>query len=414
MSLFCTRQKLIIMKFKITLIVVLFYTFFSFTSNAQEIVDSKFGKGIFNVIAKDSSWSMKFATRMQFLSTSVLSANDPNSNEIDQNFLIRRARFKFNGFAFSPKLKYKFELGLSNRDISGASEFTRDAPRYILDAVVMWNFSPDWELWVGQTKLPGNIERVISSGNLQFVDRSLLNSRFNIDRDAGLQLRHKDKLGKKLVIREKIAISQGEGRNVTEGNQGGLQYTGRLEALPFGEFTSKGDYSSSDLKREATPKLMIAASYDHNNNAVRERSNQGDYMFLSDGSLYRTNINTLFADAIFKYQGFSFQGEYAMRDAKNAVATEEGGTATGDVVNVGNSLNLQAGYLLKNNLEFSGRYTTINLDNIAGGTNTDQYTLGASKYLVGHKLKVQSDLSYTTINNEGDNWMFRLQLDVHF
>lgn len=402
------------MKLKITLIAVLFCTCFSFTSSAQEVIDSKFGKGIFNVIAKDSSWSMKFATRIQFLSTSVLSANDPNSAEIDQNFLIRRARFKFNGFAFSPKLKYKFELGLSNRDISGGSQFTRDTPRYILDAVVMWNFAPDWELWVGQTKLPGNIERVISSGNLQFVDRSLLNSGFNIDRDVGLQLRHKDRLGKNMVIREKIAFSQGEGRNVTQGNEGGLQYTGRLEILPFGEFTSKGEYSSSDLKREPTPKLMVAATYDHNNNAVRERSNLGSYMFLADGSLYETNINTLFADAIFKYKGFSFQGEFARRDAEAAIAAEADGTATGDVVNVGNSLNVQAGYLLQSNWEFSGRYTTVSLDNIAGGTNTDQYTAGVSKYLSGHKLKVQSDLSYTTINNQGDNWMFRLQLDVHF
>lgn len=414
MLVLCTRQKLRIMKFKITLIAVLFCTCFSFTSNAQKVVDSKFGKGVFNVIAKDSSWSMKFATRMQFLSTSVLSANDPNSAEVDQNFLIRRARFKFDGFAFSPKLRYKFELGLSNRDISGGSEFTRNTPRYILDAVVMWNFAPDWELWVGQTKLPGNIERVISSGNLQFVDRSLLNSRFNIDRDAGLQLRHKDKLGKNFVIREKIAISQGEGRNVTQGNEGGLQYTARVEFLPLGEFTSKGDYSASDLKREPTPKLMASVNYDHNNNAVRERSNLGGYMFLSDGSLYETNINTFFADAVFKYQGFSLTGEFARRDAEAAIAREVDGTATGDVVNVGNSLNLQAGYLLPSNLEFSGRYTNVVLDAIAGGAKTDQYTLGASKFFAGHKLKVQSDLSYTTINNEGDNWMFRLQLDVHF
>lgn len=402
------------MNLKFPLIAVLFCTFLSFNANAQKVVDTKFGKGLVNVIAKDSSWSMKFATRMQFLSTSVLAANDPNSSEIDQNFLVRRARFKFNGFVYSTKLKYKFELGLSNRDISGGSEFTRNSPRQILDAVVMWNFAGNWELWAGQTKLPGNIERVISSGNLQFVDRSLLNSRFNIDRDAGVQLRHKDKLGKNFVIREKIAVSQGEGRNVTEGNQGGLQYTGRLEFLPFGEFTSKGDYSSSDLKREQTPKLMAAINYDHNNNAVRERSNLGGYLFLDDGSLFETNINTLFADAIFKYQGFSFQGEYAMRDAEDAVAVNADGTETGDVVNVGNSLNLQAGYLLPSNFEFSGRYTNIRLDDIAGGRDTDQYTLGASRYFVGHKLKLQSDLSYTTIGSEGDNWMFRLQLDVHF
>lgn len=402
------------MRFKITLFAVLFCTCFSFTSSAQQVVDSKFGKGVFNVIAKDSSWSMKFATRMQFLSTSILDANDETTSEIDQNFLIRRARFKFDGFAFSPKLRYKFELGLSNRDISGGSEFTRNTPRYILDAVVMWSFAPDWELWAGQTKLPGNIERVISSGNLQFVDRSLLNSRFNIDRDVGLQVRHKDKVGANFVIREKIAVSQGEGRNVTEGNEGGLQYTGRVEFLPFGEFIGKGDYSSSDLKREPKPKLMAAINYDHNNNAVRERSNLGRYMLLSDGSLYETNINTFFADAIFKYQGFSFQGEFAKRTAEDAIAVEVDGTATGDIVNVGNSLNLQAGYLLASNLEFSGRYTNVRLDDLAGGMDTDQYTAGVSKFFAGHKLKLQSDLSYTTIDGEGDHWMFRLQLDVHF
>jgi uncharacterized protein YdaL len=100
------------MRFKLTIFAVLFCTCFSFTTTAQTVVDSKFGKGVFNVIAKDSSWSMKFATRMQILSTSIHDANDETSSEIDQNFLIRRARFKFAGFAFSPKLKYKFELGI--------------------------------------------------------------------------------------------------------------------------------------------------------------------------------------------------------------------------------------------------------------------------------------------------------------
>ena len=403
------------MKFKATLFTVLFCLCFSFISQAQQVVDSPFGKGLLNLKAADNSWSLKVAPRVQILTTASIDANDPNSSEIDENFLIRRARLKFSGHAFSPKLKFKMELGLSNRDISGGNQFTRNTPRYILDAVVMWHFAPGWELWAGQTKLPGNIERVISSGDLQFVDRSILNSRFNIDRDVGLQLRHVDTIGRNFIIREKIAISQGEGRNVTEGNQGGLQYTGRLEFLPFGAFTGKkGDYTSSDMKREPKPKLMLAATYDHNNNAVRSRSNLGGYLFLADGSLFQTNINTFFADAIFKYKGFSFQGEFARRDAESAIARETDGTATGDVVNVGNSYNLQAGYLLESNWEFSGRYSTINLDAIAGGNLTEQYTLGVSKYLAGHKLKVQSDISYLTENATGDNWMYRLQLDVHF
>ena len=151
---------------------------------------------------------MKIGARMQFLSTNNWTIEDGSLNNPESNFSVRRARLKFNGFAFSPKLKYKIELGLSNRDISGASEFTSNAPRYILDAVVKWNFHENFELWFGQTKLPGNRERVISSGNLQQVDRSLLNSRFNIDRDLGIQLRHYFNLSERFVIKEAFSFAR--------------------------------------------------------------------------------------------------------------------------------------------------------------------------------------------------------------
>src|SRR5690606_40725738 len=149
--------------------------------------------------------------------------------------IFRRARLKFDGFAYSPKLRYKIELGFSGPDMDGASEFTGHAPNIIFDAVVMWEFYKNFKLWVGQTKLPGNRERVISSGNMQFIDRSILNSNFNIDRDVGFQLRHQFNASKNFVIREILAVSQGEGRNVITGNLGGHQYTGRLEVLPRSE-----------------------------------------------------------------------------------------------------------------------------------------------------------------------------------
>ena len=405
------RQKLkITMKLKITLSAFLLLCIFNV--NSQELDSPKFGKGLFNLVGKDSSWTMKVGTRMQFLAIS----NWEEGNKNEANFLVRRARLKFNGYAFSPNLKYKMELGLSNRDISGASEFTSNAPRYILDAVVMWNFAPGFELWFGQTKLPGNVERVISSGNLALVDRSLLNSRFNIDRDLGMQLRHTFNLTDKFVVREKLAISQGEGRNITSGNLGGHQFTGRVELLPFGTFKSKGDYSGGDLKREETPKLSLAATYDFNNNAVKNRSNQGSYMRIDgDTGFYETNITTIFVDAMFKYKGFSFMGEYASRDADDPFAENTDGSLTGDVVQVGDALNLQAGYLFKSNWAVTGRYTNIDWDkSITGRDAQSQYTLGVSRYIVGHKLKVQTDISHLEVNNGNNELMYRLQFDIHF
>jgi len=401
------------MKLKITIVAALLLAITSL--NAQEISDTSFGKGLINFVAKDSSFSVKFAPRFQVRSMSSWDHNGNQYGSPDHNFIVRRARLKFDGFAYSPKLKYKLELGLSNRDISGANDFNRNTPRYILDAVIMWNFSGNWELWAGQTKLPGNVERVVSSANLQLVDRSLLNSRFNIDRDLGVQLRHETNLGGDFLMREKFAVSQGEGRNVTEGNEGGLQYTARLEFLPFGTFKSKGDYSQSDLKREAKPKLMLGFTYNYNQDTVRERGFAGDYMIRTDGSIYETNQTTIFADAMFKYNGFSFMGEYAKRTADDEIATElDGLTPTGDLVLTGNALNLQAGYLFKSNYEIAARFTTLEYENVTGALPTEQYTLGVNKFVVGHKLKVQSDISYTTLDGNDDNITFRLGFDIHF
>ena len=398
---------------KIKLSLTLLMMSLSLLGLAQETQAPKFGKGLFNLVGKDSSWTMKVAARMQFLTVVDWDNQDGKYIDPQSEFTVRRARLKFDGFAYSPKLEYKLELGLSNDDISGASVYTGNAPRYILDAVVKWHFAKNLELWFGQTKLPGNRERVISSGNMQFVDRSLLNSRFNIDRDIGFQLRHHFNLTDSFIVKEIFALSQGEGRNITTGNLGGHQYTTRVELLPFGDFESDGDYSGGDLKREETPKLALGASYDYNNNAVKNRSNQGSYM-TNDIGFYETNINTLFIDAMFKYNGFSFMGEYANRDSKDPYAKNSDGSLTGSEVQVGNGLNLQAGYLFKTNWELAGRYTNIAYDKTITGRDVEnQYTLGVSKYIVGHKLKVQSDISYLDFGSN-DKLMYRLQFDIHF
>lgn len=399
------------MKYRILYVFIVYLCTFA---NAQEANAPKFGKGILNLTGQDSTWTMKIGLRFQFQALANWESQNDKLINPESNFLIRRSRLKFEGFAFSSDLQYKIELGLSNSDMSGGSEFTSNTPRYIYDAVLQWNFYENFELWVGQTKLPGNRERVISSANLQLVDRSLLNAEFNIDRDVGMQLRHHFNLFNNFIVKEIFAFSQGEGRNVTTGNIGGHQYTGRIELLPFGDFEGEGDYFGADLKREATTKLALGVSYDYNHNAVKTRSNMGDYMFTDTG-FHETDISTLFVDAMFKYQGFSFMGEYAHRDAEDPVAENSDGTLTGDVVQVGSGLNLQAGYLFKNNLEISGRYTNIELDSdITGKSPEDQYTLGVSKYLVGHKLKVQSDISYLSVDNSSDELMYRLQFEVHF
>ncbi len=129
----------------------------------------------------------------------------------------------------------------------------------------------------------------------------------------------------------------------------------------------------------------------------------------------RQILTTLFVDAMFKYEGFSLMAEYADREADDPFAKNSDGSLTGDEVQVGNGLNIQTGYLFPSNWEVSGRYTNIELDkNITGRDAENQYTFGVSRYIVGHKLKVQSDISLLQVENSNDNWMYRLQFDIHF
>ena len=384
----------------------------SFSLTAQEITENSFGNGIVNIEARDSSFSLKFGARFQSLYTSTWSGTNELQHQ-QTSFLIRRARLKFDGFAYSPRLEYKLELALSNRDISGGSAFTHNADRVVLDAVLKWNFAGNFELWGGQTKLPGNRERVISSGDLQFVDRSLLNSQFNIDRDMGIQLHHSFTLGENFIVTEALAVSQGEGRNVTTGNIGkGMQWTARAEIYPFGKFKKKGAYVGSDIYREETVKAAIGFTYNFNDEAVRSRSNLGSYM-ETDYGFFGSDIETYFIDAMVKYQGFSFMGEYAYRSADSTRALNSDGSEAGAIVNTGVGLNLQGGYLFPNNYEIAFRYTTINLNELSGYVD-EQYTIGLSKYIVGHKLKVQTDLSFGDVSESNvNNLLYRIQFDFH-
>ena len=390
------------------LFILLFICFSTFFSIAQDITNNSFGKGLINVLAKDSSWSSKVAFRFQ---TRYEGLYDYSDSSFTDRAFVRRARIKGSGYAFSPRLKYKFEYDVHNG--------------FVLDAVIKWNFAGNWTVWFGQTKLPGNIERVFSSQKLQLVDRSLLNSKFTLDRDAGGQLRHHFKIGSTFLVREIFAFSQGEGLN-QKPQSSGHGYTGRIELLPFGKFTKKGDYFATDLKREETPKLMLSATYDYNQKAMRTRGQMGSY--VSDEVLEDTlftglrDLESIFIDAHFKYKGFSFFGEYVNKVTRNGSAVLDGtfDDVLGEWTTVdlsyytGSAFNLQMGYLMKNNWEIAGRYTQVNPEKITLNNDINQYTLGFSRYVVGHNLKVQGDVSLTQEATKENVLMFRLQTEFNF
>ncbi|MCB0762785.1 MAG: porin [Flavobacteriales bacterium] len=383
-------------------ILVLLVTHLSVALNAQDWTSVPFGKGLINVYSQDSSWSAKISSRIQtrydglyVYTTDTAFKDDP----FHDRAYVRRARIKGEGHAYSPKVKYKFEYDV----LSGT----------VLDAVVKWNFVGNLSVWFGQTKLPGNVERVISSQKLQFVDRSMLNSKFNIDRDAGIQFRHHMKLGP-MLIREALAITQGEGLN-QKGFSSGHCYTGRIELLPMGEFTKKGDYYASDLAREAKPKIMLGFTYSYNVNAERTGGQLGSYTVNG-----MRDLQTIFADLVIKYKGISVMVEYADRQTNGTPITAGTWDSEGVLLSVdeafltGTALNAQLGYLFKSNWELAARYTQFNPNISLVADDATEYTFGISRYVVGHNLKVQADFTWIQEENNYDNMEVRLQTEFSF
>ncbi|NQD71443.1 porin, partial [Sphingobacterium shayense] len=355
-------------------------------------------KGI-QFLSKDSLFYTNFRFRMQnrLGFNNVLDGED--NNDLDAR--IRRLRMRVDGYIFTPKVSYSIQLAFTRSDQdfddTGVANIVRDA-------VVFYNLTDDFYISFGQNKLPGNRQRVNSSGQLQFADRSLVNSNFTIDRDFGMSFNLSKKLGG-MPINAKAAISTGEGR-VASGTDDGLAYTGRVEFLPLGNFTNDGDYSEGDLEREETPKLSIGGGYSYNDRTTREGGQTGRYVQNP------FTLKTAFADAIFKYSGFAYQVEYMRRDVDNAFniiddqLNKQDGSETEEThAFKGWGANQQASYLLDKGYEIATRYTYIKPhDQIRiVEDQVEVMELGLTKYIKAHRLKLQLNANYTVSNGDFGN-----------
>ncbi len=371
------------------------------TSNqvsAQAFDKSAYAKGL-KFTNADSSLYLKFALRMQNLVQVTKEVGKP----VKSRFLVRRFRLKFDGYLLSPRAVYKVEIGQSNIDVGGGGNL-------LLDAVLKYNVTENLWFWFGQTKLPGNRERVVSSQSLETVDRSLVNSFFNIDRDFGIQLRHHIKLGT-AIIKEEVALSLGEGRNFTSDLDGGYSYTGRIEFLPLGKFTSKGDYFLSDLKRERKPKIAFGVGVDYNEKAIREKGQRGTQLGFS------RSLSSVMADMIFKYRGFSTLVEWFDKRADDPFGAAEkllDPSITGTFY-TGSGYTGQASYTFKGNWACVGRFTSVAPDAETFLLDENQYTFGFSKFIVNHKFKVQTDFTfrdYRGVQPERYMWRFHMEIGL--
>lgn len=363
-----------------------------------------YGKGV-GLTSPDSLFQFNIRFRMQNRATFEFDEDEENSISAQ----IRRLRLRFDGFVGDPKFLYAIQLSFAPRDVGVIEE--GESINIIRDAVLFYRPNQNWNIGFGQTKLPGNRQRVNSSGALQLTDRTINNARFTIDRDFGLQVHYLSSKSKTFGYDIKAAISTGEGRNWIKTSDNNLAYTGRVELYPFGRFTKDGAFFEGDLARESTPKLFLGGTYHYNQKAQRTQGQLGNELFEPK------DLTSVHLDAMLKYNGWSFQTAYMSRDTKNALSIDPQGSQNQFVV-AGNGMDAQLSYLFRNNVELIGRFSESNPKSEIASLlpKATEFTMGITKYIWEHSFKMQAELTNSRLEfpsiETASNWYVRFQIEI--
>lgn len=354
------------------------------------VVDVGLGRGV-TIRTVDDQASLNVRARIQVRSTVV---DGPRDAETTTEMLVRRARLVFQGNAAGPAWTYYVQLSFANLDNEA------DLRLPLRDAYVTWSGGRGLNVRVGQMKVPFSRQRVVSSSALQMVDRSIVVSELNLDRDVGVQAFSKDLFGLGR-LGYAVGVFGGEGRNRL-GRRAGLLYTARLEAWPLGAFD---DFVEGDLQRRTAPRLAIGANVGYNQRTNRPRSTTGtpypggDVDYLHAG-----------ADGVFKWRGLSVTSEVMYRRAQTS--------ATNDAVpRSGWGAYLQGGYLLTTRTEITARISRLDARGATDPTFADanEAGVGVSRYLYGHDLKFQGDAFRVTDPARGRRaTQLRVQLQLFY
>lgn len=394
-------------------------------------IKASHGSKGFRLETRDGKWQTNLQWRAQFRFTNPSSGDPRQLSSFDDasqsTFEARRLRMKIGGHGYQPWLKYYFEVDLQpSRDVDDSSSA---ASARVIDwriDVAKW----DWGgIRVGQWKIDYNRERSDSSGRQQFVERSIVNRVFTIDRQVGIQLRGHAFKNTPADIKYYLGAFTGEGRGVrnTDNNlllAGRIQWNFLGRDLPLRQ-------TDVEFTESPTGSFAIAASTTRGSCTRWSSSGCGNldgFAKAADAEVGQFEIEQAVQEFAFKYRGFSVQQELHRKTVKDRVAGEEYDLTGGYI---------QSGYFFHHMfpsfpepLELAVRYAFVEEPNAGAGPDGDladpnidndreELTVGANWFFNGHNNKLTLDYSHLTLDDnmmnrdESENRV-RLQWDVSF
>ena len=328
------------------------------------------------------------------------------ANEHDLRF--RRARFKTAGHILRPWIRYATEY-----DLVG----TRMLDMRV--TVQKW----EWlQFRFGQWKTEFGRERVSSSGRQEFVERSIVNRQFTVDRQKGFMVMGRVKNGTRADSRYYAGVFTGNGRGFRSSGAGRLNNRDGsplwVTRYQWNFLKDDPGFSQSDLEYHRAPVAAIAIG------ALSNRSRFTRFSGSGGGSLdgYEVGLPGQFAirqvaeDFVLKYRGLFLQHEFHWKKIRDRIHHS---------ITRSTGFYFQGGYFpryvvpwVPEELELGLRYATVDQDHARRFDRIVESAFVVNWFMDGHTNKLTFDFArYRLAQPNGTSEsavQARLQWDVSF
>jgi len=316
--------------------------------------------------------------------------------QVEQVLVAKRTQFGIDGSLENDRIPFEI-----------LTDFSLGQP--LLNAWVGYRPVEGLTLSAGQRPNPANLrEMLYNEGYLSFPERSLVSRTFSeTGREFGLFADVDIAIGQ-AHLRPSLSVTSGDGRNSfgtdsRDVDLGGFKWGGRLDLLPFGDFSEGNRASVSDVVGEDSPRLAIGGAVSFNDGASgRNGEGHGEFLLFDEGGdAQLPDYTKIHADVVFKWQGLSVLGEFVTTSASGldgAFTDDVGGnplvsSEIAEFLVLGQGINGQLGYCFGFGLGLDVRYSML-LDEFPdnGGSQLQETSeLGAvlTAFLDDHDLKIQ-------------------------
>jgi phosphate-selective porin OprO/OprP len=363
-----------------------------------------YGKRGFELNTDDGKFGLAIQNRIQFRYAEPFDADPKSLEEINKDsssFMIRRARTKLSGHAFQPWIKYYMQYDWSQpvlRDLS----LTIDKYSWA-------------QVRFGRGKVTYNNERVTSSANQQFINRSIVNDIFTVDRQQGIEVKGNLFAGTWHDVTYWAGAFTGEGISERTNDDNKLMYSGRLQWNAMGG-EIKFSQSDTEFHDHAALNIAIAANtnrsrctaFETDSNSCRTITDlnsigQNRYASLSPSngqikvSSGQYEINQMMEEINYMYKGFSLLHELHHKKIRDVITNDEVKLLGGFV---------QAGYfphgifnIVPRELEIAGRYAYVDMDTDRSHDKRTELSTVINYFVDGHANKASIQLSRLTFED---------------